>query len=69
MTKAFTALTPSDIFKPAQAVGEMVNVHVVSYVAEPQPDYEAMQRLIAGVTKAAPTETVRRDEPNREIPA
>jgi hypothetical protein len=67
MTKAFNPLIASDIFRPTKAVGEVVNVHVLAYVAEPQPDYEAMQRLIAGVTKAAPTEAVRSDDPNREV--
>jgi hypothetical protein len=68
MTKAFNPLVANNIFRPTKAVGEVVNVHVLAYVAEPQPDYEAMQRLIAGVTKDAPTETVRSDDPDREVP-
>jgi len=69
MSKAFAPLLPTDIFGPTGTVGEVVNVHVVSYVAEPQPDFEAMQRVIAGGTKDAPTEVAPRAESDREVPA
>jgi hypothetical protein len=34
-----------DVLKP-KAQGEPVNVHVVEFVAEPRPDFSAMQRII-----------------------
>jgi hypothetical protein len=40
----------SDLVKPT-AVGEPVNVHVVQPAHEPQPDFDAMKRLIeSGLT-------------------
>jgi hypothetical protein len=62
-----TAIPAAEIFSPTAIKGEVVNVHVVEYVHEPQPDFEAMQRLIAGGTKASPMEPTRRDNANREI--
>jgi hypothetical protein len=41
----------SEVFKP-KSVGEPINVHVVPAVAEPAPDYAAMQRLIESGTRA-----------------
>ncbi len=35
----------TEIVRPKPA-GETVNVHVVSSIEEPRPDYAAMQRLI-----------------------
>ena len=43
----------TEIFKP-KPVGEKVNSHVVPAVAEPKPDYDAMQRLIDGGSKTEP---------------
>jgi hypothetical protein len=34
-----------DVLKP-KAQGEPVNVHVVQFVAEPSPDFSAMQQTI-----------------------
>ena len=34
-------------------VGEPVNIHVVPRVSEPQPDFDAMQRIIASWFLAA----------------
>lgn len=44
----------SEVFKP-KPVGETVNVHVVPAVAEPHPDYDAMQRLIEGRDEKTPS--------------
>lgn len=33
------------------AVGEKINVHVITAAPEPKPDFEAMRRLVAGPVK------------------
>lgn len=37
----------SEIFAPKE-VGETVNVHVVDYVREPEPDFEELNRVVKG---------------------
>jgi hypothetical protein len=69
MSNAFSSFQTEQIFGPKVSVGEVVNVHVVSYVPERQPDFAAMQRVIAGGTSGTPSEVARRDDPNREISA
>jgi hypothetical protein len=41
-TKIFDALRP-------KSEGDPVNVHVVPYEKVPEPDFEAMRKLIAGI--------------------
>jgi hypothetical protein len=42
-----------DLLKP-KAQGEPVNVHVVEFVAEPSPDFSAMQRAIENTNDQPP---------------
>ena len=42
----------SDLTRP-QVSGEPVNIHVVPRVSEPQPDFDAMQRIIAALALPA----------------
>ena len=42
-----------DVLKP-KAQGEPVNVHVVEFVAEPRPDFSAMQRTIESTSDQPP---------------
>lgn len=51
--KSFGSTDFSEVFKP-KPIGEPVNSHVVPAVPEPQPDYEAMQRLINGREQTLP---------------
>jgi hypothetical protein len=47
--RSVAATDLADILKPKSS-GETVNVHVVESAKEPQPDFEAMRRIIeAGV--------------------
>jgi hypothetical protein len=39
------AMAPADYLRPAE-VGEMVVPHVLDDVREPEPDFEAMRRLV-----------------------
>ena len=54
----FIAAKLEDLLKP-KLQGEPVNVHVVQFVAEPRPDFSAMQRTIENKTDQPP-------QPNRE---
>lgn len=51
-----------DMTRPV-AVGERVNMHVIPKVSAPEPDYEAMRRVVLGTDskETAPT----RDERTR----
>ena len=61
-TKLSELLTP-------KSRGEMVNVHVVESVSEPQPDFAAMKRLIeSGTVAGAPNDQQQREREKREIP-
>ncbi len=55
----------SDFLKPTSH-GEPVNVHVVPAMAEPRPDFDAMQRIIEG--KPEQTDIATRDGTTRTIP-
>jgi hypothetical protein len=55
-----------ELFRP-KPVGEPVNMHVVEPVKEPEPDFEAMRRLIQGEGAPRP-ENVRDDPKRREVP-
>jgi hypothetical protein len=39
------AMAPADFLRPVE-VGEMVVCHVLEDVREPEPDFEAMRRLL-----------------------
>ncbi len=67
MTAVFSSMSAADIFRAKSAEGDVVNVHVVKYVADPEPNFDAMQRLIAGVTKDAPNEVTPNRAPEREV--
>jgi hypothetical protein len=41
------AVRLSEVMKP-RYVGKQVNTHVVRAIPSPQPDYDAMQRLVSG---------------------
>jgi hypothetical protein len=47
----FIAVTKLGEALQAKCVGQPVNVHVVPAREEPQPDFDAMQRLIEGSDK------------------
>jgi hypothetical protein len=42
-----------DLTRPI-AVGARVNVHVIQASQEPEPDFEAMRRLVAGTQQREP---------------
>ncbi len=44
-----------------KSVGEPVNVHVVESVEEPQPDFDAMQRMIEGTERSKTGVVPKRD--------
>jgi hypothetical protein len=53
----------AEIFRPKSS-GETVNVHVVESVKEPQPDFEAMRRIIEAGTSSQEESTFKRDPKN-----
>jgi hypothetical protein len=53
------SLKLSDVLRPKDP-GEAVNVHVVERTKEPEPDFAAMQRIIAG-TESPPESVKQRD--------
>jgi hypothetical protein len=64
MRRTASTMDIEQLFRP-KAVGEPVNMHVVQQAIEPEPDFEAMRRLIQGDDD----EETARDEPEkREIP-
>ena len=44
---AIAAIKLADLLKPTEE-GEPVNVHVVESTKEPEPDFEALRRMISG---------------------
>ena len=49
MTKnAVAAIKISDVLRPKGGGETPVNTHVVTRPPEPEPDYEAMRRVVAG---------------------
>ncbi len=59
------AMQLSDSLRPKRA-GEVINVHVVSYEKSPEPDFEAMRKIVAGADDKKPERTKVREIPQNE---
>jgi hypothetical protein len=64
MRKAVASIDLERLFRPIP-VGEPVNMHVVESVKEPEPDFEAMRRLVEGDEEP---ETVRDERKTGDLP-
>ena len=53
---AIAAIKPTDLLRPTK-VGDPVNVHVVEPMKEPEPDFEALRRMISGEAEQQNGET------------
>jgi hypothetical protein len=66
MRSSIGSIDVEQLFRP-KPVGEPVNMHVVDPVKQPEPDFEAMRRLIQGEGEPEP-EPGPDDPKRREIP-
>jgi hypothetical protein len=67
MKMDFIASTKLSEFLTPRREGEPVNVHVVPTVREPQPDFDAMQRVIKGTVTNPEGRVADREHPHRKI--
>lgn len=67
MTKNLASTSLSEALRP-RSEGQPVNAHIVRFVAEPQPDFAAMQRTIEGKSTPRRDEGAVRDRASREVP-
>jgi hypothetical protein len=51
--KGLAAVPPADYLRPTE-VGEMVVPHVLENVPQPEPDFEAMRRLVSEPAEPPP---------------